>query len=54
MLRFLLNGRLLGGWAFENIGGQLDAARRAEYFLRYGGEHHALHDARANAYACGF
>lgn len=54
MLRFLLNAQLPNGWAFQNIRGQLDAARRAAYFLKYGGEHHALHDARANAYACGF
>ncbi|WP_019449316.1 3'-5' exoribonuclease [Cupriavidus sp. BIS7] len=54
MLRFLLNGQLPNGWAFEKVSGQIDAARRAAYFLRYGGEHHALHDARANAYACGF
>jgi hypothetical protein len=51
MLHFVLNGQWPNGWAFENISGQLDAARRAAYFLKYGGEHHALHDARANAYA---
>jgi len=54
LLRHLLNGQLPSDWQFENISGLLDAARRAAYFLRYGGEHHALHDARANAYACGF
>ncbi|WP_137926295.1 3'-5' exoribonuclease [Cupriavidus sp. 2SB] len=54
MLRVLLNGPLPGAWAFTNISGQLDSARRAAYFLRHGGEHHALHDARANAYAYGF
>lgn len=53
MLCSLLNGQWPKGWAFENISGQLDARRRAAYFLKYGGEHHALHDARANAYACG-
>ncbi|SDP81876.1 protein of unknown function [Ralstonia sp. 25mfcol4.1] len=54
MLRSLLSERLPDGWAFEDISGQLDVDRRAAYFLRYGGEHHALHDARANAYACSF
>lgn len=54
MLRLLLNGQLPSNWQFENISSQIDAARRATYFLRYGGEHHALHDARANAYSYGF
>ncbi|GJG94339.1 3'-5' exoribonuclease [Cupriavidus pauculus] len=54
MLRILLGGQLPTGWALENISGQLNAARRVAYFLKHGGEHHALHDARANAYACGF
>jgi len=54
MLKCLLNGPLPDGWTVEDIRGQLDTGRRAAYFKRYGGEHHALHDARANAYACGF
>jgi len=54
MLQFLLDGSLPNGWAFENISGRLNAARRAAYFRKNGGEHHALHDARANAYACDF
>jgi hypothetical protein len=54
MLQRLLNGQLPNDWRFENVSGQLDAARRAAYFLRCGGEHHALHDARANAYSYGF
>ncbi|WP_321954131.1 hypothetical protein [Paraburkholderia bannensis] len=51
LLRFLLDGPLPRGWALEYIAGRCDARRRAAYFARHGGEHHALHDARANAYA---
>ncbi|WP_175720169.1 3'-5' exoribonuclease [Burkholderia anthina] len=51
LLRILLDGSLPDGWALESIRGQLDVRRRAAYFARHGGEHHALHDARANAYA---
>lgn len=54
MLQFLLDGQLPHHWAFESIRGRLNAARRAAYFRKNGGEHHALHDARANAYACAF
>jgi len=54
MLQFLLDGQLPENWAFENISGRLNAASRAAYFRKNGGEHHALHDARANAYAYGF
>lgn len=52
MLRFLLGLQLPSGWVFKNIRGLVDPARRAAYFLKYGGEHHALYDARANACAC--
>ncbi|WP_434666224.1 3'-5' exoribonuclease [Paraburkholderia sp. A3BS-1L] len=51
LLRFLLGGPLPRGWTLENIAGRRDRERRAVYFARHGGEHHALHDARANAYA---
>ena len=51
LFRFLLGGPLTCGWRVENIAGRRDRERRAEYFARHGGEHHALHDARANAYA---
>ena len=54
MLQFLLDGQLPEYWAFESVSGRLNAARRAAYYRKNGGEHHALHDARANAYACGF
>ncbi|MCA8348507.1 3'-5' exonuclease family protein [Burkholderia cepacia] len=52
LLRLLFGGPLPDGWTLENIRGLIDARRRAAYFARHGGEHHALHDARANAYAC--
>lgn len=52
LLRQLLGGKLPSGWRFENITARIDAARRAAYFARHGGEHHALHDARATARAC--
>ncbi|WP_321931439.1 3'-5' exonuclease family protein [Paraburkholderia guartelaensis] len=51
LLRFLLAGPLPRGWRLENIAGRCDAKRRAAYFEQHGGEHHALHDARANFYA---
>ena len=51
LFRFLLGAPLPRGWRVENITGRRDRARRTEYFARHGGEHHALHDARANAYA---
>ncbi|KXU90047.1 hypothetical protein CI15_07715 [Paraburkholderia monticola] len=51
LFRFLLDGPLPRGWRLENIAGRRDRERRAAYFTRHGGEHHALHDARANAFA---
>ncbi|RQV32329.1 hypothetical protein DF027_31145 [Burkholderia cenocepacia] len=51
LLRFQLGGPLPKGWALADIRSQIDARRKAEYFARHGGEHHALQDARANAYA---
>ncbi|KAF1037014.1 MAG: 3'-5' exoribonuclease.1 [Burkholderia lata] len=52
LLRELLGGRLPLGWALENVAARIDPRRRAAYFARHGREHHALHDARASAYAC--
>ncbi|PFH20627.1 3'-5' exoribonuclease [Burkholderia sp. JKS000303] len=51
LLRSLLDDPFPEGWTLKDIRGQVDARRQAEYFARRGGEHHALHDARANAYA---
>ncbi|MGN7985499.1 hypothetical protein [Burkholderia sp. 22313] len=51
LLRLLLDDALPDGWTLENVQGQIDAARRAAYYARHGGEHHALHDARATAQA---
>ncbi|WP_233873595.1 3'-5' exoribonuclease [Paraburkholderia adhaesiva] len=51
LLRFLLGGPLPRGWRIENIAGRCDRERRAAFYARHGGKHHALHDARANAYA---
>jgi hypothetical protein len=51
LFRFLLGGPLPRGWRLENIAGSRDPARHAAYYARHGGEHHALHDARASAYA---
>ncbi|MDR6476197.1 hypothetical protein J2778_003697 [Paraburkholderia graminis] len=47
----LLGGPLPRGWRAENISMRLDAERLLMYFGEHGGEHHALHDARANACA---
>lgn len=35
----------------ENVFTKLEMARRAHYIATSGGEHRALHDARANAFA---
>jgi hypothetical protein len=52
LCRFLLGCPLPHGWRAESIAARCNSVRRATYFARHGGEHHALHDARANAYAC--
>ncbi|WP_321840780.1 3'-5' exonuclease family protein [Paraburkholderia bannensis] len=52
LCRFLLGGPLPHGWRAENIAARRKPGRRTTYYARHGGEHHALHDARANAYAC--
>lgn len=51
LLLELLCGPLPPFWRQENIQSRIDRARRAAYFQRNGGEHHALHDARANSEA---
>ncbi|WP_321879436.1 3'-5' exonuclease family protein [Burkholderia cepacia] len=51
LLEQLLGGPLPRGWKAENICPRLNAGRLAAYFAEHGGEHHALHDARANAQA---
>jgi hypothetical protein len=52
LLRFLLGGPLPRGWRAEHIANRRSPVRRSAYYARHGGEHHALHDARANAFAC--
>jgi hypothetical protein len=47
LVNHLLGGPLRRGWKAENVKERLDA-RLAEYFRKYGGEHHALHDAGAD------
>jgi hypothetical protein len=51
LLGALLDGGLPSGWRHENIFMKIDGARLAAYMAENGGEHHALFDARANAYA---
>jgi hypothetical protein len=51
LLGLLIGGALPAGWRHENIAMKIDAARLAAYVANHGGEHHALFDARANAYA---
>ncbi|WP_321955393.1 3'-5' exonuclease family protein [Paraburkholderia bannensis] len=52
LFRYLLGSPLPPGWRAANIAGVRNRDRRAAYYAKHGGEHHALHDARANAYAC--
>lgn len=51
LLLDLMRQPLAPFWRQENIRNRLNPARRAAYFQRNGGEHHALHDARANSEA---
>lgn len=51
LLSHLLGGRLPRGWRHENVFLKIDAERLAQYVAAHGGEHHALYDARANAFA---
>lgn len=50
LLTNVLGGPLPRGWKAENVAMRLDARRLAAYFAGHK-EHHALNDARANAYA---
>lgn len=47
----LIDGPLPDGWRHININSQLDYERQEAYFREHGGRHHALYDARANAFA---
>ncbi|MBC8641572.1 3'-5' exoribonuclease [Caballeronia sp. EK] len=47
----LLEGVMPCGWKQELIGNGISVEQREAYFREHGGRHHALHDARANAYA---
>jgi len=51
LLTHLLGGSLPRGWRHENVFLKIDAERLAQYVAVHGGEHHALYDARANAFA---
>jgi hypothetical protein len=51
LVEHLIGGPLPQGWKTENVYDRLDAQHLAAYFAEHGNEHHALHDARANAYA---
>ncbi|SDC19781.1 protein of unknown function [Cupriavidus sp. YR651] len=47
----LLDRDVPGGWMSEHIGDRLDVGKLEAYYREHGGRHHALHDARAHAYA---
>lgn len=51
LVTHLLGGPLPRGWKDENVFLRINAERFAQYIATHGGEHHALHDARANAFA---
>lgn len=51
LLLELIGGPLPRGWKHENVSLRINPERAAEYYRAHGGEHHALHDARANALA---
>lgn len=51
LLTELLGGALPRGWQHENVFLRIDVERLAQYMKAHGGEHHALHDARGNAFA---
>jgi hypothetical protein len=56
LLLDLLDGPLPAGWRHENIAAKIDGAKQQEWYEIYatrGGRHHALNDARADAFACG-
>lgn len=47
----LIGGPLPDGWTHENIGARLDRERQEAWYREHSGRHHALYDARANAFA---
>ncbi|KVM70376.1 hypothetical protein WJ60_09190 [Burkholderia ubonensis] len=51
LLYDLLDGDMPAAWKCEHIGRRLNVERLEAYFREHGGRHHALHDARANAYS---
>ncbi|WER46606.1 3'-5' exoribonuclease [Cupriavidus sp. WKF15] len=51
LVTHLLGGGLPRGWKHENVFLKIDAERFAKHVATHGGEHHALYDARANAFA---
>jgi hypothetical protein len=51
LLTGLLGGPLPRGWKHENVLLKIDRERWTQYIAVHGGEHHALYDARANAFA---
>jgi len=51
LVTHLLGGSLPRGWGHENVFLKIDAERLEQYIAAHGGEHHALYDARANAFA---
>jgi hypothetical protein len=52
LLEHLIGGCLPTGWKTENVYRRISDLERERYFMDTGlSDHHALHDARANAYA---
>ncbi|WP_075358501.1 3'-5' exoribonuclease [Caballeronia sordidicola] len=51
LLNHVIDGDLPAGWKEELVAQRIDQERLSSYFAEHGGEHHALHDARANALA---
>ncbi|WP_420997906.1 hypothetical protein ACKI2N_032190 [Cupriavidus sp. 30B13] len=51
LVTHLLGGPLPRGWKHENVFLRINAEHFAQYIAVHGGKHHALHDARANAFA---
>lgn len=47
----LLDGQIPDAWECQLIAGQVDTGQQEAYFRKHGGRHHALYDARANAFA---
>lgn len=51
LITHLLGTQLPRGWQHENVSLKISLERFTQYINAHGGEHHALHDARANAFA---